>query len=674
MRIFTTFLMSILTVFSLTAQNFFDDFESYNVGAALGPQSTTWTTWSGIDGGADDVNVSNTDAYSGTKSLYFASTSATGGPADVVLPFGGVFSTGQFSFDAWFKVPANKTGYFNFQADAVIGSTWALEVFMLQNGGLECRNNGGTVLLATTFPQGAWFNLKIFINLNTNTWELFVNNVSQGTFSSNVGQVSMIDFYPADANAAYWVDDVAFTVIPFTLPPVNGAVNNLTISDGLVGQVRNPSVVVKNLGQNAINSFTLNVNYNGNNLNQNVTGVNIPSLGTYTYNYTNTVTLAPGPLTATATISNVNGAGADGDPSDDVKSITINPVAPAAGKVVVGEEGTGTWCQWCPRGAVFMDMMNTKYAGFFAPIAVHNNDPMVVAPYDSAIGTKISGYPSALADRGTSFDPSNLEPQFLQRIVQEPKGWVINGADFNTTTRLLKVSLKIIAAQAIPGSYRMACVLTEDGVKGTSSAWAQSNAYSGGGNGVMGGYELLPNPVPASQMVYDHVARAISPGWAGIPTAFGSGLAVGDTAIFNFEFTLPAGWNVDKMHIVGMIIVNTGRFENAGFSTVNEAILNGWVDGNSGVGVEVFSGPDHGGLWPNPASDISYVDVNLNEAADVSLEILDMNGKLIAARNYGKISGTVQLPIILNELSDGLYLVKMKAGNEQKVFKLIVKK
>jgi hypothetical protein len=128
------------------------------------------------------------------------------------------------------------------------------------------------------------------------------------------------------------------------------------------------------------------------------------------------------------------------------------------------------------------------------------------------------------------------------------------------------------------------------------------------------------------------------------------------------------------MHIVGMIIVNTGRIENAGFSTVNEAILNGWVDGSSGVGVEVFSGPDHGGLWPNPASEVSYVDLNLNEAVDVSLEIVDMKGKLIAARNYGKISGALQLPILLHEIANGLYLVKMKAGNEQKVFKLVVNK
>lgn len=36
----------------------------------------------------------------------------------------------------------------------------------------------------------------------------------------------------------------------------------------------------------------------------------------------------------------------------------------------------------------------------------------------------------------------------------------------------------------------------------------------------MGGFELLPNPVPAAKMTYNHVARAILGGWAGIPGDF----------------------------------------------------------------------------------------------------------------------------------------------------------
>ena len=55
------------------AQLFSDDFEAYNTGA-LGPQSSSWTTWSGTEGGPEDGIVSTTQASSGTKSIYFNST------------------------------------------------------------------------------------------------------------------------------------------------------------------------------------------------------------------------------------------------------------------------------------------------------------------------------------------------------------------------------------------------------------------------------------------------------------------------------------------------------------------------------------------------------------------------------------------------------------------------
>ena len=39
------------------AQTNTEDFESYTVGNFLGNESTTWTTWSGSNGGADDVLI-----------------------------------------------------------------------------------------------------------------------------------------------------------------------------------------------------------------------------------------------------------------------------------------------------------------------------------------------------------------------------------------------------------------------------------------------------------------------------------------------------------------------------------------------------------------------------------------------------------------------------------------
>lgn len=82
----------------LYAQSFSDNFDSYTVNQPLGPQSPVWTTWSGVQGSTDDINVTNLSAHSGSNSLFFTSTSTSGGPSDIILPFGGPFTTGNFTF------------------------------------------------------------------------------------------------------------------------------------------------------------------------------------------------------------------------------------------------------------------------------------------------------------------------------------------------------------------------------------------------------------------------------------------------------------------------------------------------------------------------------------------------------------------------------------------------
>jgi hypothetical protein len=58
-------------------------------------------------------------------------------------------------------------------------------------------------------------------------------------------------------------------------------------------------------------------------------------------------------------------------------------------KFTVGEEKTGSWCGWCPRGAVALAQMETTPN--FIGIAVHNADPMTISSYDGGIGTYIAG-------------------------------------------------------------------------------------------------------------------------------------------------------------------------------------------------------------------------------------------------------------------------------------------
>ena len=108
---------------SIAQYNFNDDFESYNTGDYLGVASPAWTTWSGTTGGNEDVVITEANANNGTKSTYYSSTSEPGGPQDVVLPFGSLFTEGEFSFEASFFVNNGTGAYFNLQAEEELGQT-----------------------------------------------------------------------------------------------------------------------------------------------------------------------------------------------------------------------------------------------------------------------------------------------------------------------------------------------------------------------------------------------------------------------------------------------------------------------------------------------------------------------------------------------------------------------
>ena len=662
-------LVASLAAFNLNAQLFSDNFDAYPAGQYLGPQSLTWSTWSGTEGGTEDVQITSANASSAPNSIYLSSTAANGGPQDVVLKFGQLYNSGVFTLQKKVYINSGKTGYYNIQGALTIGNLWALNVNF--DAGQLIIDDGITPnLVVTSYPEATWFELKIEANLTLHVWKAYVNGNLVGTWVNGVNTVASTDFFPVQ-NTQMYIDDVMFDHVPFTVPALDAMVADVDMGAELATQSGTPIVKVVNGGSTAITSLKVDLTYNGSTTTQNVTGVNIATAGVYNVSLPTTV-LAAGALPITAVVYNVNGGAGDNTPSNDTLIELINPIVPAPGKMVVGEEATGTWCQWCPRGAVFMDLFETKYQDFWAGIAVHNGDPMTVTEYDAGIGTLIGGYPSALVDRLGDVDPSGMSSDFFTRLQTAPKATLVNGATWDATSRVLNVSVRYNFALAANGNYKSACVLTEDGVTGTGAGWSQSNAYAGGNNGVMGGFESLPSPVPAAQMVYDHVARAIAPSFTGMTGIFPATVNAGDAHIVNYSFTLPAGWDENEIQIIGLLIDPTGKIDNAGSADITTAVANGYETGlNAGI-AQVLSSSKPVALAPNPAAGSSTILLNLATESDVRIELTDLNGKLITSGSYMSLSGAQSISMDLNGLSAGIYAVNILLNGTLYTEKLIV--
>ena len=637
--------------------SFSDDFESYTVGDYIGSNSAVWTTWSGATGGAEDAQVTDANANASSNSIYFESTATNGGPQDVVLDFGDVFSTGDFVFQSDFYVNQSAGAYFNFQAESVIGTTWALDCHMV-DGGISFQN-GSTVMLSAAYTQATWFTMKMEINLTTNNWEVFIDGVSMGSFANGETQIASIDIFPTQGNQFY-VDNISALHTPYVMPQLNGAMLMINPIEGLVSQERYASVEVKNLGLTTISSFDVVLNYGSTELTESVSGVSLNSFDGMTVDFNSPIILGEGSSALTATINNINGLNIDDDTSDDSKTIEVTAVKPADGKMVIAEEGTGTWCGWCPRGTVAMDLMARDFEGFYQGIAIHNGDPMELAVYDQDLD--VSGYPSALVDRGTEIDPGDIKVDFMERILVEPSAFISNGASVDEDS--LNVSLTVDFNLAASGNWKIACVLTEDNVSGVSSGYSQSNYYSGGDAGDLVGVDGtnwadLPGTVSASNMVYHHVARALSPsfeGYAGFPNSIESG----STYTFNFKFAIDENWKTEDMHIVGMLIGADSKIDNGSSSSIDDAIAAGFVSGTNVLGTTKLSQFDDVlSIYPNPSTDLVKLSLNIKDAATLELKIINVMGQTVASRNYGNLVGSQILPLNVSEFPSGIYTVEV---------------
>lgn len=667
----------IIISINTSAQTFAEDFESYNLDSTLGLQSEIWTTSSGIrlgkDGGIDDVFVDTNDAHSGKKSLFFYPRTR----AQIVLPFNDIISTGTFQFKVWLKVSKSSSARFNFRESKEAKDRYTLRCMLDSTGQIKFEDTRSSAFLTATFPFDKWFCIDINANLNLNTWEVSVDGRSVGSFQNSTLELALLEFDPFYGHCKFWVDDISYTHTPYNFLGVNAAIRFIDIDAGYVSGTPRPSVAVRNLGDSVITSFKVTLNYDGNELVENINNVNIASNGTYDVIFSDKLTLVGGPKAASATISLVNGLANDQDSLDDFKSILISPSLPPVGRVVLIEEGTGTWCGYCPSATVFTDMMEDKLGDFFQGIAVHSRDPMAENYYRLAFLKDIPNYPHGKVDRGRWGKPSLMYTDIIDRLNIEPKIIMKNAADYDSINKVLKVSITAIIVKEIgASSFNIACAIIEDSVTGTSSGYSQANYYANNAKGEMGGYELLPKWVPASQMVYNHVARLIAPSFSGHEGAISGANNVNDSVTFNFLFKLKSDWDINNIHIVGIMINRDESIQNASSCGVERAIENGYKKGIeviNTVGLDNNFDNHEINLFPNPASQLSNLKVNFKKSSDVEVGLYKIDGSMLQRKHYGELIGAHSLPISTVNINPGIYLVKILVDGMPTVKKLIVR-
>lgn len=435
------------------------------------------------------------------------------------------------------------------------------------------------------------------------------------------------------------------------------------------GEAYKLSGFITNTGLEAIESFDVIVSDGTNEIVQNMSGMDIGYNQVARYALSEGVVVPEGDSDWTVSIANVNGnPEADEDTSNNAAGFSLNGMTNLhPDKAVMVEEATGTWCTWCPRGTVFLEEMSKRFGSNFVGVAVHNSDPMALAEYDSAITSfpGFEGFPSVVYNREEIIDASEIVSPSLLDMTEAPIAGITVGGDYDEATGDLVTSIEVNFLQDVSAEYNVSVVLTEDGLSGTTSDWAQVNAYSGGGQGPMGGFENLPSPVPASLMIYDHVGVALIGDYEGVPNVVTGDFVAGDVKSYRFSAADVSNFVTDNVHVIGVITdASNGEVVNAQSVSFDKALANGLSTGIA----ETYDNT-YAEVLPNLVVDQTTIFMSIEEAKNVKASLVNSIGQTVASQNYGQQIGQVQLQFDMTSMTAGIYYLHIQADD-----KLITKK
>ena len=235
----------------------------------------------------------------------------------------------------------------------------------------------------------------------------------------------------------------------------------------------------------------------------------------------------------------------------------------------------------------------------------------------------------------------------------------------NTVTNELSVTVNGQFLQDLTGDYRFVAILAEDSVHGTSGTYGQTNYYSiddYGYAGPMQGYEFMSGQIPASQMYYDFVGRALISDVKGTAGSLPATLTNGNIYSHNFTYTVPASFNINRLSVVAFVVkYSTGDVLNSGKSDLK------FVTGieNEVANASLF-------LYPNPASQTAYLDMKITKPETVSIQMVNLLGQTVYAENLGTINGNQMIPMSVSNLPSGIYQLKVSVGDQVMTKKLDV--
>lgn len=520
------------------------------------------------------------------------------------------------------------------------------------------------VLVSTTGATTADFTNVVYETFNGEPAKAWADRSAD--LNDYVGQTIYIAFHcntPAGCEGALYIDDIKVTG---TTGGVKETVSLVNATDAIVEGAATVEAVITAGDFTTIKAFDATLTVGDQTYTQTFSGLNVTSGQSYEFAMTQAVTGEDGALVPYTLSVKMNEATASVEGEVSIlKDMDIT-------RNVVVEEMTGTWCPNCPMGIVGIREMQEAYPETFIPIAVHYNDPMTdgVDEYANKMYSVFEGraprmqmnrMPTAIGEPSFSW-----MSQFYEEAQQGlPYCSIKAAAEFTDADEMTEIRLDATVQTAFTSNenpLRLAVVLVENNVQGNTTEYDQVNNYAKQEDefgeeyyplGEMGGFEEMTNPIPFSNIQYQHVARAIYDDYNGIEESLPAEVSVDATVPFTRNITVPS--NVLKAKNLEVIVMaideRTGEIMNAASCKLSDT--SSIDEASQAVDCRI-------------AGD-GAIDIRFSDAQNGEVRIYTLGGQLAGIRTLkGDAQAVVAVP-------QGIYLVQIVTDGFTKTEKVMVK-
>lgn len=249
------------------------------------------------------------------------------------------------------------------------------------------------------------------------------------------------------------------------------------------------------------------------------------------------------------------------------------------------EEYTGTWCGWCPRGYVALELMKHTVGDLYIAAAYHSGDEMA---FQGKTPNQPDGYPSGYYNRNMQAAFHNPMEEWQKLRTGLPDGEVYVSVKWtDDTERALSATAKTrFIRDKAKADYRIQFILVADGL--SSPSWRQSNSFSGKGTQ----YEYMNNEFGriftegspnVSGLTFNDVA-VTSTDKEGFPASVPASVEAGREYEFSYTFDLSDVDNADclmapdRLRVIAVLL-------DAGAGQVVNSNSSAYPDGSPFVGV-----------------------------------------------------------------------------------------